>query len=212
MENFEINAQRRTNLGKGASRRLRRTGYTPAIIYGANKEPISLTVLHNELLKHLDNEAFYSHILTVNIENQSEKVVLKALHRHPYKPVILHMDLQRVSDTEKVHMRVPLHFTNEDICIGVKKSGGLISRQKSEIDIQCLPDYLPEFIEVDLATVELNHIIHTSDLVLPEGVELAIPTKKGDKHDLPVVSVHLARGDKADEESDEVVPPTDIEK
>jgi len=209
MDFFVINAQRRTNLGKGASRRLRRTGFTPAIIYGANKEPIPLTVSHNDLLKHLENEAFYSHILTVNIDNQPERVVLKALHRHPYKPVILHMDLQRVSDTEKVHMRVPLHFTNEDISIGVKKSGGLISRQKSEINIKCLPNYLPEFIEIDLTTVELNHIIHMSDLVLPEGVELAISTKKGDKHDLPVVSIHLARGDKADEESDEAAAPTD---
>ncbi|MBE9561831.1 MAG: 50S ribosomal protein L25/general stress protein Ctc [Proteobacteria bacterium] len=205
MENFEINAQRRTDMGKGASRRLRRTGYTPAIIYGSSKEPMSLMVSHNELTKHLENEAFYSHILTVNIDNQSEKVILKDLQRHPYRPIILHMDLQRVSETEKVHMRVPLHFLNEEQCLGVKQGGGVIARQKNNVDIHCLPKDLPEFIEVDLTPMELNHILHISDLILPEGVELAVQTNKGDKHDLPVVSVHLARGDKADEEEEQAV-------
>ncbi|MCK5876481.1 MAG: 50S ribosomal protein L25/general stress protein Ctc [Candidatus Marithrix sp.] len=203
MENFVINAQQRTDRGKGASRRLRRTGYIPAIIYGgAGKDPVSLTISHNELLKHLEHEAFYSHILTVNIDNQPEKVVLKDIQRHPYRPVVLHMDLQRVSETEKVHMRVPLHFLNEEQCPGVKQSGGVIARQKNNIEIHCLPKDLPEFIEVDLAPLELNQIIHMSDLNLPDGVTLAVLTKKGDKHNLPVVSVQLARGDKADEEED----------
>ena len=203
MENFEINAQKRTDMGKGASRRLRHTGKTPAIIYGGGKKPIPLTVSHNELLKHLEHEAFYSHILTINIDNQPEKVVLKDLQRHPYRPVILHMDLQRVNETEKVHMKVPLHFMNEEICIGVKQSGGLIARQKTDIDINCLPKDLPEFIEVDLSVIELNQIVHISDLILPEGVELAASTNAGDKHDLPIVSVHLARGDKAEDEEAE---------
>ncbi len=200
MENFEINAQTRTDMGKGASRRLRRTGNTTAIIYGGGKKPIPLTVSHNELLKHLENEAFYSHILTVNIDNQPEKVVLKDLQRHPYKSVILHMDLQRVNENEKIHMKVPLHFMNEEECLGVKQGGGVIARQKSDLDIRCLPKDLPEFIEVDIAKIELNQIVHMSDLILPEGVELAVVTNKGDKHDLPVVSIHLARGDTADED------------
>ncbi|MDM8567196.1 50S ribosomal protein L25/general stress protein Ctc [Candidatus Halobeggiatoa sp. HSG11] len=202
MENFEINAQRRTDKGKGASRRLRRTGYTPAIIYGSKKDPVPLTIKHNELAKHLEHEAFYSHILTVNIDNQPEKVVLKDVQRHPYRPIILHIDLQRVSETEKVHMRVPLHFLNEEQCIGVKQGGGVVSRQKIDVEIHCLPKDLPEFIEIDLASLDLNQIVHISDLALPEGVSLAVLTNKGDKHDLPVVSVHLARGDKADEEED----------
>ena len=200
MENFEINAQKRTDMGKGASRRLRRTGNTPAIIYGGGQKPIALTVSHNELLKHLEHEAFYSHILIVNIDNQPEKVILKDLQRHPYRPVILHMDLQRVSETEKVHMKVPLHFINEEACLGVKQGGGVIARQKSDLEIRCFPKYLPEFIEVDLAEIELNQIVHVSDLILPEGVELVTLTNKGDKHDLPVVSIHLARGDKTEED------------
>ncbi|MDM8569744.1 50S ribosomal protein L25/general stress protein Ctc, partial [Thiotrichales bacterium HSG1] len=193
----------RTDMGKGASRRLRRTGYVPAIIYGAGKTPVALTISHNELLKHLEHEVFYSHILTVNIDDQPEKAVLKDIQRHPYQPVILHMDLQRVSESEKVHMRVPLHFLNENQCIGIKQDGGVIARQKTDIEIVCFPKDLPEFIEIDLAPIELNQIMHISDVVLPEKVNLAVATKKGDKHDLPVVSVHLARGDKADEEEDE---------
>ena len=205
MENFEINAQKRTDIGKGASRRLRRSGNIPAIIYGGDQKPVALTISHNELLKHLEHEAFYSHILIVNIDNQPERVILKDLQRHPYRPVILHMDLQRVSEAEKVHMKVPLHFINEETCIGVKQGGGVIARQKSDLEIRCLPKYLPEFIEIDLAKVKLNQIVHVSDLILPEGVELVTLTNKGDKHDLPVVSIHLARGDKAedDEKSEE---------
>ncbi len=197
METFEINAQRRTERGKGASRRLRRAGYIPAIIYGVGKEPISLTLSHNELLKHLEHEAFYSRILTVNIDNQPEKAVLKDLQRHPYRPLIMHLDLQRVSDTKKLQMRIPLHFIHEDQCQGVKQEGGIISHHAAEVEIRCLPKDLPEFIEVDLQHVELNKILHLSDLVLPEGVEFV-----GKALDVPVVSVHLARGTSADEEEE----------
>ncbi len=197
MKTFELNAVRRTDKGKGASRRLRRTGYIPAIIYGVGKESISLTISHNELLKNLEHEAFYSQILTINIDNQSEKVVLKDLQRHPYRPVIMHLDLQRISDTKKLQMRIPLHFIHEDQCPGVKQDGGIISHHAAEIEIRCFPKDLPEFIEVDLQEVELNKILHLSDLVLPEGVELV-----GKALDVPIVSVHLARGTSADEEEE----------
>jgi large subunit ribosomal protein L25 len=204
METFEITAQRRTDLGKGASRRLRHAGYVPAIIYGASKEPVPLTLSHNDLLKQLEHEGFYSHILTINIDGQSEKAVLKDLQRHPYRPTVMHMDLQRVNETQKLHMRVPLHFLNEDKCVGVKQSGGTVSHHMTEIEIYCLPKDLPEFIEVDLHDIKLNEIIHLSDLGLPEGVELvALTHGDGAAHDLPVVSVHLARGSKADEEEEE---------
>jgi large subunit ribosomal protein L25 len=201
MELFKIEAQVRAERGKRATRRLRRAGYVPAIMYGADKEPVSLTLSHNDLLKQLEHEAFYSRILTVNIDGQSEQVVLKDLHRHPYRPTILHLDFQRVSETQKLSRKVPLHFINETQCVGVKQGGGLISRHLTEVEIRCLPKDLPEFIEVDLTEVKLNDIVHLSDLALSEGVEVVALLSK-ESHNLPVVSVHLARG-KAEEETTE---------
>jgi len=198
METFEIKAQRRTDVGKGASRRSRHAGYIPAIIYGGDKAPVSLTLSHNEVMKQLEHEGFYSHILTVNIEGEVEKAVLKDLQRHPYRPAVMHLDLLRVSETQKLHMRVPLHFLNENQSPGVKQGGGVVSRHMTEVEISCLPKDLPEFIEVDLVNLNLNEIVHLSDLVLPEGVELL----HGSEQNLAVVSVHLARGNKADEEED----------
>ena len=197
MENFEIVAQLRTVKGKGASRRLRRDGVVPAIVYGAGKEPVSLSISQNEVLKHLEHEAFYSHILTVNIDGNSEKVILKDVQRHPYRNLILHLDLQRVSETEKLTMRVPLHFINAEVCVGVKKGGGVISHHMSEVEISCLPKDLPEFIQVDLENIQLHETLHISDLVSPEGVEV-----RGDG-DHAVVSVHLARGDKEESNAGE---------
>ncbi len=198
MKIFELNAQLRTDLGKGASRRLRRTEHVPAIIYGAGKKPVSLTLSHNELLRNLEHEAFYSRILTVNIDNQPEKAVLKDLQRHPYRPLITHLDLLRVSENKKLHMHIPLHFIHEEKCPGVKQDGGVVSHYAAEIEIRCLPKNLPEFIEVDLQNVVLNQILHLSDLVLPSGVELA----KAAVVDIPLVSVHLPRGVQTDEEKE----------
>ncbi len=199
MENFEINAKVRTDIGKGASRRMRNTGIIPAIIYGAGKNPVSLSLSHNEINKNLSNESFYSQILTVNIDGKSERAVLKDLQRHPYRPSILHLDLQRVSDTEKLHLRVPLHFINEENCVGVKQDGGKISHQMTEVEISCLPKDLPEFIEIDLENVKTNEIVHLSSLTLPENVEL-VSLAHGD---LPVVSVNLPRGTQEEEEETE---------
>ncbi|MCK5717342.1 MAG: 50S ribosomal protein L25/general stress protein Ctc [Thiomargarita sp.] len=205
MENFEIIAQTRTDVGKGASRRLRLSGFIPAIIYGLGKDPASLTIKHNDVQKHLEHEGFYSHILSVTIDGKTEKVVLKDLQRHPYKPVILHLDLLRVSDTQKIQLRIPLHFMNEENCVGVKQGGGVISHHLNEIEISCLPKDLPEFIEMDTQNVQLNDIIHLSDIVLPENVELVDLMHGTDTtHNLPVISVHLAKGDKADEEAEQV--------
>jgi len=198
MENFEINAKVRTDIGKGASRRMRHAGIIPAIIYGAGKDPVSLSLSHNEINKNLSNESFYSHILTVNIDGKSEKAVLKDLQRHPYKPSILHLDLQRVSDTEKLSLRVPLHFINEENCVGVKQDGGKISHQMTDVEISCLPKDLPEFIEVDLANVKTGEIVHLSSLTIPENVDL-VSLAHGD---LPVASVNLPRGTQEEEEEE----------
>ena len=206
MQEFELAAQRRTEHGTSTSRRLRRHDLVPAILYGANKEPVSLTLSHNELQKHLQQEAFYSHILTLKIDEQPEKVVLKALQRHPYRLSILHVDFQRVSETQTLYKTIPLHFINEDKCVGVKQGGGVVSHHLVEVEIRCLPKDLPEFIAIDLSEINLNQVIHLSNLALPAGVEI-VALLAGAEHDLPVVSVHLPRGTHTEEEQPGT-PPT----
>lgn len=186
---FEVNAQPRTGTGTGASRRLRRTGLVPAIVYGAHQDPEMVSVAHNELLKHLEHEAFYSHVLDLKVGDEVTKVVLKDMQRHPAKPFILHVDFMRVSQDEKLKMVVPLHFLNEDTCKGIKM-GGVASHTITEVEIVCLPKDLPEFIGVDMAEMEIGSIVHLSELVLPEGVALA----HAPDPDEPVVVIHGARG------------------
>jgi large subunit ribosomal protein L25 len=193
-QQFELNAQVRTETGRGANRRLRRNGRVSAIMYGAGKDPLPLTLPFNELVKQLEYEAFYSRVITVKVDGQPEKVVLKDLQRHPSTSFPLHVDLQRVSETEKLHMHIPLHFIHETICPGVKQGGGLIERQLVEIEVRCLPKDLPEFIEVDVSELQLGQVIHLSDLKLPEGVELVVAGGQDAEHDIPIVSVHLPRG------------------
>ena len=190
--NFVLNAEPRGEQGKGASRRLRREGKVPAILYGAGKEPTSICVDHNELIKQLEHEAFYSHILTVKIGSAVEKAVLRDLQRHPSRPVVLHMDLQRVAENEKLRVHVPLHFTNEANCVGVKIGGGVISHHLVEVEVQCLPKDLPEFIEVDVSNLNVGDAIHLSQLALPAGVEV-VELLHGTEHDNSVVSVHKGR-------------------
>jgi large subunit ribosomal protein L25 len=152
-----------------------------------------LSLAHDEMLHHLEHEAFYSHILTVKVGNDAQRAVLKDVQRHPAKPKILHVDFQRISETEKIHMHVPLHFIGENVAPGVKVGGGIVSHLMNSIDIVCLPKDLPEYVEVDLSNLNLNEAIHLSDLKLPSGVE--IPSlAHGQDHDLPVVSIHAPRG------------------
>ncbi len=194
IEAFTLAAKLRDDAGKGASRRLRREhGEVPAIVYGANKNPQNISIDHNELVKHLENEAFYSHIITLNIGDASENVILKDLQRHPAKPHILHADFMRVSKTKKFTTKVPLHFINEDKAKGVKLQGGIISHNITELEISCLPADLPEYIEVDLIDVEIGQIVHISDLKLPKGVE-SVALSHGADHDLPVVAMNKAKG------------------
>ncbi len=189
---FELDAEVRNDLGKGASRRLRRRGKLPAILYGGGEAPLPLQLDHDAVMHKLEHEAFYSHILTVRVDGQEVKAVLKDLQRHPYKPAVLHMDLQRISETEKLRMHVPLHFVGEDVAPGVKQQGGIISRLVTEVEITCLPKHLPEYIEVDVSNLKVNESLHLSDLTVPEGVEL-VELMQGPEHDLPVVSIHLPR-------------------
>ena len=199
MVDFTLNAKARTDLGKGASRRLRRNAdLVPAIVYGGDKAPQNIALEARELKKALENEAFYSHVIKLSIDGKKEDVLLKALQRHPAKPVIMHADFLRVVAGHEVTVHVPLHFINEDSCVGVKKSGGVISHTMTEVEVNCLPKDLPEFIEVDMAGVDLNQIVHLSDLKLPKGVSIPF-LAQGPDHDLPVANVHAARVAAADD-------------
>jgi len=178
---FELKAEARGDLGKGASRRLRRAGQVPAILYGGGQEPLygggqepqPLVLNHLDVLNQLKNEAVYSHILTLHLGDRSESVVLRDLQRHPFKPTILHIDFLRVSADRELRVHVPLHFLNEETARGVKQQGGIVSRALIDLEVVCLPKNLPEFIEVDIAELGIGDALHLSQISLPAGVELA---------------------------------------
>jgi large subunit ribosomal protein L25 len=197
---FNLDAEVRTDIGKGASRRLRRTDKVPAILYGADKEPVSLTLDHNKVVQAQEFEAFYSHVLTLNIGGEKVEALIKDMQRHPYKPKILHMDFLRVDATHEVTTNVPLHFINEENADSIKLQGGHAEHHVNDVEVACLPANLPEFIEVDLMGVELGQTLHLSDLKLPEGVAL-VELQKGEDHDQAVVTVKAAKG--ASEEESE---------
>ncbi len=191
---FTLAAELRTDTGKGASRRLRHANRVPAIIYGSNKEPAMLTFRHDDILHACEDEAFFSHILTIDYDGKSEQVIIKDMQRHPAKFQIMHADFQRVDASHALHVNVPLHFINEDECAGIK-AGGLISHLISELEISCLPTNLPEFIEVDMANLDVGDSIHLTDVILPEGVS-SVALSQGEGHDQAVASIHLPRGEK----------------
>ena len=189
---FEIEAEKRTDMGKGASRRLRRSGRVPAIIYGAGKEPQNISLDHNKMMHNLENEGFFSHIITVKLDGKKQKTILRDLQRHPARPILLHVDFQRVSDDQAIHVHVPLHFIGEDICPGVKQEGGAISHNIIEVEISCLPKDIPEFIEVDVSELKIGDSVHLTDLKVPEGITVAALTH-GEGHDQQVLNVHTTK-------------------
>ena len=189
---FAIDAEPRNDLGKGASRRLRRSGKVPAIIYGGDKPPVSISLDHNKMIHNLENEAFFSHIITVKLEGKEHQAILRDLQRHPAKPILLHLDFQRVSADQTLHVHVPLHFIGEDVCPGVKQGGGSISHNVIEVEITCLPKDIPEFIEVDVSQLQMGDSIHLSDLKLPEGVVITA-LSHGEGHDQQVLNVHATK-------------------
>jgi len=192
-QEFLIEAFPRGDQGRGASRRLRREERKiPAIIYGGKKEAVSISIWHNELKKALENEAFFSHILTIELEGKKESVILKDLQRHPYKPLLTHADFLRVDKDHEIHVNVPLHFLNEETAPAIKLQGGVANHQINEVEVICLPQNLPEFLEVDMTAVEMDQVVHLSDLKLPKGVRIAA-LLQGEDHDLPVVAIHKPR-------------------
>ncbi len=189
-ETFVVVAETRADQGKGASRRLRLAGKVPAIIYGGGSDPVAVTVSANELGKQLKVEAFYSHLLKLTLSGTEQQVVLKDLQRHPVTGYAMHADFQRVQADRVLHMHVPLHFKGADIAPGVKTGGGIVEHHLNQVEVECLPKDLPEFIEVDLSALQVNESIHLSQLTLPAGVTL-IQLKH--ENDQSVVSVHLPR-------------------
>ena len=202
-QEFVIEAFPRDDQGRGASRRLRREEKKiPAIIYGGNKEATSISIWHNELKKALENEAFYSHVLTLELKGKKESVILKDLQRHPYKALLTHADFMRVDKNHEIHVNVPLHFVNEEKAPAIKLHGGVAQHQINEVEVICLPQNLPEYLEIDMAEVDMDQVVHLSEIKLPKGVTLYALTQ-GEDHDLPVVAIHKPRAAKVDDETEE---------
>ncbi len=201
---FTLSAEVRSDYGKGASRRLRKTNKFPGIIYGGGGNPTPVSLDHNEILNSLQNEAFFSHILTVKVDGKDEKAIIKDIHRHPFKQKILHMDFMRVRMDEAISVRVPLHYINEETCFGVKTEGGALNKIENDVGVSCLPGNLPEYIEVDVIDLKLGESLHLSDIKLPEGVTSTDYVEGDEDHDRAIITVFQPRaaveGDEADEE------------
>ena len=210
-EQLAIAATVRSDLGKGASRRLRRSvDHIPAIIYGAGKDPAPLTIIRKDLEKALENEAFFSQVIDVSVDGDVQPAILKDLQRHPARNDVMHADFLRVDAKVAIKVNIPLHFVNEEKCHGVKIEGGIIEHLLTEIEVLCLPGLIPEYIEVDMENVTTADIIHISDLNLPEGV-VSTALELGEDHDMAVTSVSAKRGG-GDEDEDADAPEASAEE
>jgi large subunit ribosomal protein L25 len=187
-----LNATLREDQGKGASRRLRHAKQLPAIVYGADKDPVSISLLQKDVQHELPNESFYSQVLSLNIDGAEEDVLIRDIQHHPYKMDVLHMDFVRVDANKVVHVHSQLHFVGEDVAPGVKTEDGVISHVIIEVELECLPKNIPDHIEVDLSEMHVGDVVHLSDLKLPEGVEL-VALKHGEDNDSVVASMHVRK-------------------
>ncbi len=192
VDTFVVDAETRSDEGKGASRRLRREGKLPAVIYGGNKAPQSISLAHNIMLQHVEHEAFFSHILDINVDGKTEKAVLKDIQWHNYKPMISHMDFLRVDESSVIKVHVPVHFIGEDVCPGAK-AGGVVSHQMTSVEVTCPAGKLPEYIEADVSALNVGESVHLSQMNIPEGVTI-VELTHGEEHDVPVATVVATRG------------------
>ena len=193
-KDFDLIAEIREDSGKGASRRLRREGKVPAIIYGAGRPPRALTFDHNRVIQQLENESFYSSILNIKVGDKSQAAIVKDIQRHPAKPFIMHMDFQRIVEDQEIRMNVPIHLVGADVAVGVKQGGGTVSQMRNEVEVVCLPKHLPEYLDLDISELELDGLMYLSDIPLPEGVmipEIAQEEEAGQAQ--PVVSIHVIK-------------------
>ena len=207
---YTLDAEMRDDLGKGASRRLRRENKIPAVLYGAGRPAWSLSLKEFQLTRNLQEETFYAAIIELTLEGKQQKVFLRDLQRHPSKETVLHVDLQRVRDDVEMTVVLPLHYLNEDTAYGVKMEGGQVMRNAMDIEITCLPGVLPQFIEVDLADVKLGESVHLSSIKLPEGV-VSTQLSYGEDHDQPIVSIITPKAEEVIEEAAPEAPETESE-
>jgi large subunit ribosomal protein L25 len=201
-DKFDLIAETREGQGKGASRRLRREGKVPAIIYGAGRPPRQLAFDHNKVIKQLENESFYSSILNIKVGENSQAAIVKDIQRHPAKAIIMHLDFQRIVDDEKIKMNVPIHLVGAEDAVGVKEGGGSVSHLKTDVEVSCLPKDLPEYFEVDISALGLDEMLHLSDIKVPDGVELP-ELALGPEHDQAIVSIHVIKVAVVEEETAE---------
>ena len=204
---FDLIADYREDQGKGASRRLRREGKVPAIIYGAGRPPRSITFDHNKVNQQLDNESFYSSILNVKVGEKSQAAILKDVQRHPAKRVIMHIDLQRIVEDQAIKMNVPIHYVGEEDAPGVREGGGTVTKRVNDVEVTCLPKDLPEYLELDISHLELDEMMYITDIKMPEGVEIVGLAQAADEQAQPIVSIHFIHEEIIEEE----VPEEDLE-
>jgi large subunit ribosomal protein L25 len=200
---FVIGAEFRDTQGKGASRRLRVTGKVPAILYGGGDQPRALILDQQKLLTMIDNEKFYSSIIQLNVANETQAAIVKDVQMHPAKNVVVHLDLQRVLENEKLRIRLPIHFRNANVSPGVKTQGGIVSHLLNEVEVVCLPKDLPEFLEIDMSTMSLNDIKYLADVAIPEGVVLPA---LGHGRNPAIVSIHSPRAEEPEAVAAEAAP------
>ncbi len=204
---FDLSARPREKTGTAAMRKMRRDGQLPGVVYGAGGEAVPITLSGLEVARHLENEAFYSHVLNLDLDGKKEQVILRSVQRHPVRSdALLHIDLQRVSKDAKIRMTVPLHFVGEDVAPGVKEESGLFSHLLTEVEVSCLPADLPEFIEVDVSELRIGEPVHLSELVVPEGLELVELTHG---HDHAVVIINVRKEQRIEEEVEVGAPEGD---
>ncbi|MDC3320147.1 50S ribosomal protein L25/general stress protein Ctc [bacterium] len=200
--NYELSTQGRDSFGTGASRRQRRENLVPAVVYGAGKDNESVMLDHDQVMHSLEKEAFHSAIIDLKTDKGSQQVILREVQMHPHRQLVMHVDFQRVRATEKLHMKVPLHFEGSDVAPGVKTDGGILSHPITELDITCLPRDLPEFIAVDVSELNLNESLHLSSIKMPEGVELtATAFPEGEDPTIAIISPPKVVEEEAVEES-----------
>ncbi|MGS2744084.1 50S ribosomal protein L25/general stress protein Ctc [Halomonas sp. LS-001] len=209
MSDFTLKADIRHDLGKGASRRLRRANQqVPAVVYGGTQEPQSISVEKTAFYKAIEDESFFSSVITLDIEGKKQQVVVRDLQRHPFKPLLTHADFLRVDATHEITMNVPLHVTGEDVCVGIKDQDGELHVLANEVAISCLPKDLPDYLEIDISAAEVGTTLHLSDLKLPAGVT-SVDLSHGEDHDNAILSVSKMKVRGSDEDEDEAADSED---
>ena len=204
-EDFDLVAEIREDAGKGASRRLRREGKVPAIIYGAGRPARAIVFDHNRVIQQLENEKFYSSVLNIKVGEKSQAAIVKDVQRHPARPFIMHMDFQRIVEDQEIRMNVPIHLLGADVAVGVKQGGGTVSQMRNDVEIVCLPKHLPEYLELDITELELDGLMYLTDIKLPEGVQIPELLQEEEAQAQPVVSIHFIKEEIIEEEVEELL-------